>query len=390
MGHKTGSDALRHSFSLRMSTGDEGLNSSSLVSSETNQHPLDRQSHAQELIHGRIEQARFRTICALHDSGDSALEKRAGRMGLCCVSPQILVGQGETPVCIAGYCRDRMCPTCMRRRAANVRRRLTDLVCSFNSPRFLTLTERDDNSGLASRMDHLSKCVRTLRRTEVWKRHVRGGVMVWEVKHNKAANTWHPHLHLIIDGEFFPHKLLHAEWTRILGRDGTTDLQAVNDRAKTARYMCGYLTKGSSVETWFDATIVEFATAMHRRRLVATFGTAHAKNLDLCDKEPERPALPGSVIGFAQLRDAIISGVEPARRAAPLLAMLGGAWRQLFIEFAPMDGSEVEALTDQHSIDLAAWIDELNGLLLRSEEPEPAPPPLDFRGQLDLSHNGDG
>lgn len=382
MGKQTGGEALRATFSIRMEAEASGLKSSSLVPSETNPHPLDRQSHAQELIHGRIEQHRWRIIEALWGSGEPNLEKRAGRMGLCCVSPQICIGAGEAPVCIAGYCRDRMCPTCMRRRAFKVRCRVTQLVCSMNSPRFLTLTERDNGSGLAQRLDDLSAAVRTLRRTKVWKKYVRGGVMVWETKNNVAADTWHPHLHLIIDGSFFPHAELHAEWKRILGRDGTCDLKPVHDRAAAARYIGSYLAKDNNISGWPQADLCEFANAMHRRRLVATFGSSHNVNLDICDKEPEPPPIPSSVIGFSQLRDAIIAGVVPAKKAAPLLARMGGAWRQLFVEFAPQEEVEGDVLTAEHTTELAAWIDELNGLLGATPIEEVHDPgPLLFEGE---------
>lgn len=390
LGYQSGSPSKTHTFSIRTDPERQRSNSSSLVPSETNSHPLDVQSHAQELIHGRVEYARFRIICAMHLAPEGPLTKRAARMGLCCVSPQICVEKGERPVCIAGYCRDRMCPTCSRRRAARVRLRIQGLVCAMNAPRFLTLTARDDGRGLGNRLDELWNAVKKLRRTDVWKRHVRGGVIVPEVKYNKAAGTWHPHFHIIIDGGFFPHALLHAEWKRLLGRDGTCDLKAIHDRAAAARYIGGYLggTAGkkdpaTDPQHWPDEIIREYAQALNRRRLIATFGTSHAVNLDLCDKEPERPKIPSTVIGFAQLRDAIITGVEPARKAAPLLAMLGGAWRQLFIEFAPLNTTEADVLTDTHSEQLADWINSLSDGLDAEPEPEP-PPPHDFRGQLDL------
>lgn len=354
----------------------------SLVDSETNPHPLDTQSHAQELIHSKVEQPRFRIIDALWNSGDEAMVKRAQRMGLCCVSPQICVGEGKAPACIAGHCRDRMCPTCMRRRGHRVRVRINGLVQTMNSPRFLTLTAKDDGRSLKARTDELWNGFQKLRRTKVWKAHVRGGVMVGETKKNVARDSWHPHLHIIIDGTFFPHGLLHAEWKRIIGRDCTADLRACPDRAAAARYISAYVTKENDLTRWMPHDIIEFATAMHRRRLVATFGTAHAINVDLCDAEPELPPIPRTIISYAALRAAILQQVPAALAAAPILARVSGAWRQLFFEFATMGGGELEQVTTAELDELARWIEELDAPAFRCAEEPPQPPPDTYTSRL--------
>src|SRR5712692_6253350 len=98
--------------------------SSLLVPSEANQHPLEVQSHAQSCIHQAVERQRTSVVTALWSSSDAALIRRSEKMGLCCVAPMIFADAQRDPVCVAGYCRDRLCPTCMRRRAAKVKHRL--------------------------------------------------------------------------------------------------------------------------------------------------------------------------------------------------------------------------------------------------------------------------
>jgi len=301
-----------------------------LVASETNPHPLDTQSAAQEAIHHAVEKFRFLIIEAMHTSPDADLQRRAEKMGLCCVSPQVFADADSIPVCVAGYCRDRLCPTCMRRRAWKVRVRLIGLVSSMNAPRFLTLTERDNADPLGKRMDRITAAVRKLRHTKAWKRHVKGGVMVWETTRNEKAGTWHPHVHLIIDGDYWAHSEVLAEWKKALGGDGAARIEACHDRNRSARYLSKYLAKDAEVAAWKFNTICEFATAMHRRRLVATFGAMHKLNVDLCDEERPKPQLPRASLGYAQIRDAIAAGNEVAQKAAPLLARLGIAFRQLF------------------------------------------------------------
>lgn len=312
---------------------------------------------------------------ALWNSTDQDLAKRASKMGLCCVAPMIFADAKSQPVCVAGYCRDRICPTCMRRRASKVRARLVGLVGSMNAPRFLTLTERDNCDPLDVRMDRITAAVRRLRHTAAWKRHVTGGVMVWETTRNEKAGTWHPHVHLIIDGDFWAHASLLAEWKKALGSDGAARIEACHDRVKSARYLAKYLAKDSELSSWSPETIVEFAKAMHRRRLVATFGRMHKLNVDLCDEEKEKPALPRACMSYEQVRSAVEAGPGPARSAAPLLARLGIAFRQLFFEFSMPGDCYSDELSASQLEELGRWIelmhDAQTGVTESLEEKEP-------------------
>ncbi len=353
-----------------------------LVASETNAHPLDVQSYAQESIHHAVERVRLKLVDSLWTSGDPDLQRRAEKMGLCCVAPMIFADADSQPVCVAGYCRDRLCPTCMRRRAFKVRVRLMGLVGAMNAPRFLTLAERDTTGPLKGRIEKLTAAVRKLRHTKAWKRHVRGGVMVWETTWNPIAKTWHPHVHLIIDGEYWPHAELWEEWKKALGCDGSARIEAAHDRNRSARYLAKYLAKDSEMMSWSNETICEFATAMHRRRLVATFGSMHRKNIDLCDEEPPKPSLPRACISYGQMRDAIGAGVPAAEKAAPLLARLGIAFRQLFFEWSMPGDCYADEIPASELADFGRWIEEICAQVQRAEEPPPRVE--DFRGQLDL------
>lgn len=330
-----------------------------LVTYETNRHPLECQSHSQLSIHRTVDRARRSIVEALWTAPDQCLCRRAVKMGFCCVSPELFVERGQRPICVAGYCRDRLCPTCMAMRSQRVRTRLVSLICSMNAPRFLTLTTRDDDRPLSERMKEITDAVRRLRKVKAWKRHVRGGVMVWEVTYNAAKKTWHPHVHLIVDGEYWEQRLIRAEWCAQLNGDGGVHIQACNDRVKTARYVAKYLAKASEISSWPPEAVREFATAMHRQRLVATFGKSHAVNVDLSDKEPERPPLPRWSISMETFRSALRDGVGPARFAAPVLAKMGGCWSALFSAYAEPE-NERGPEPDGDELDrLAEWLEQL-------------------------------
>lgn len=360
--------------------------SSLLVPSETNQHssdldseveahPLDVQSHAQDLIHQAVSRQRFSIVDALWKSGEPDLENRAKKIGLCCVAPMIFADAQRDPVCVAGYCRDRLCPTCSRRRAAKVKRRLIDLVMKMDAPRFLTLTERDTTEPLKTREAALTAALRRFRHTKAWKKHVKGGVMVWEVTTNVAAGTWHPHVHLIIDGSYWSHAELWAEWKKCLGHDGSARIEACHSRADAARYLSKYLRQDGEVAFWPAKQLCEYATAKHRTRLIATFGTMHNANVDICDAEKKPPKLPRACISYTELRSQIDNGNETARAAAPLLARLGIAFRQLFFEFSAAGDCYADELPATCFEELGRLIEEMHDAQCGISAPEPEPPP---------------
>jgi len=316
-----------------------------------------------------VKKQRATIVEALWSSADAGLIRRASKMGLCCVSPMIFADARMMPVVVAGHCRDRMCPTCMRRRAAKVKGRLVGLVGAMNSPRFLTLTERDTDEPLTVRMNRLTAAVKKLRRTKAWKANVCGGVMVWETTRNVAAGTWHPHVHLILDGRFWAHAAILAEWKQALGGDGSARIEACHDRVKAARYLAKYLAKDADLASWPADTIVEFASAMHRRRLVATFGKSHKVNVDLCDVEPEKPELPAASMSYAVVYEAAKAGHEVALAAAPLLARLGIAFRELFSEFRTPCMALEEKPSASDFVDLGEWIMLMQDQGVQLEQP---------------------
>ena len=296
---------------------------------ETNQHPLQMQSRPQHALHAPVRQIRERTIDCLLASADPALHKRAEKLGFCGHSPTVRFEKGRLPVCLPGRCRDRVCPTCARFRARDLRRRLTPLLQRANSLRFITLSMPADARSLRDRTLALWSAFRSMRRTGIWKRHVRGGVALHESTTGTAGTHWHVHLHVLVEGTFFEHSLLKAAWSQAVGSEAICYIKPVHDRAGAARYVTKYITKGCDVEKWTDAQIREFATGMHRLRSVATFGTWHAQRLEKLDEENKPPTLPAREISYAALADAFDSGTLSHEKAAPLLSKLSATWRLL-------------------------------------------------------------
>jgi len=119
---------------------------------------------------------------------------------------------------------------------------------------------------------------------------VTAGVGVIETTYNKQTQQWHLHLHLIIDGSFFPQKLLSKAWLEVTGDSPICDIRPVPDRRKAVAYMAEYVAKPVELHTWDDDVICEFADAMHGVRMVMTFGKAHKATVESAEPESESKA----------------------------------------------------------------------------------------------------
>jgi hypothetical protein len=195
----------------------------------------------------------------------------------------------------------------------------------MNSPRTIELTKRHLQAPLAFCIDDLWRCFKALRKTAVWKRHVKGGVGVLEITINEQDRTWHPHLHLVFDGQYFPYKLLSDAWEEVTGDSKIVYIQAVHDREKTANYVGRYLAKSISMETLDAIEIREYAAALSGRRLVFTFGSVHNSNPDpRKDAKPHGEDTP--LLSVHRLTASANEGNVRAQRVVDLLRGVSPVW----------------------------------------------------------------
>lgn len=188
-------------------------------------------------------------------------------------------------------CHDKFCTPCARDRshtiAANVLAHLDG-----KSVRFATLTIKHNAETLGRQLDRLYEAFRKLRASRVWKRHVVGGAAFLEIKWIEASQSWHPHLHTIIEGRYFARQALSAAWLKATGDSMVTDIRAIKDAAKIASYVTKYASK--TVNDTFinrpdclDAAII----ALRGRRLCLTFGTWRGLKLTECPSDRDWEAL---------------------------------------------------------------------------------------------------
>lgn len=285
-------------------------------------HPLEIQSTTQRIIHAPHTAARWPIVNALWNADDDRLRARGRRLGLCCSTPSLRLKGDGSPYAALQRCRDRLCPLCSDRRGKVAAGKTADLVATFNAPRFITFTTRARPDPLLLRLRHLIVAFQRLRQTPEWRSWVKGGIYALEVTWNPRAETWHPHLHVIADGEFIPHAKLRKLWQALTGDSFIVDVRAVPDRSKAAAYIARYVAKPQDVHKWPPERIREYAQTLHGARMLQPFGTALGIKLD-ADADPQ-DGKPSThlVHGMALIR-AAESGDGQAEWARTQLAGLG-------------------------------------------------------------------
>lgn len=338
-----------------------------------------KSSSVQTRIHNRDARARSRIIDALMSSGIERECVAGAKVRECCRSPLILINEGGQVAITLCRCRHRMCPTCSRLRGLDASVRLGNHVKTMNAPRFITLTLKAGTEPLNKQVDRLLKCFRQLRRVKAWGDCVVGGVATIECTWSASSQSWHPHIHAIVDGSYFPQPQLKRAWMKATGDSYIVDVRKVNDATQAARYVASYMCKHGSVGSWSAERIREYATAMHGRRMLQTFGNQHGLEHDEKPKE-ERPEGMQPLATVREMIDLAGAGFKAAIETVRWSHRLGGAWRVLFpadatAKMHPCPPGEDEVLD---SIVAAA-----REVRRRSEAPEKKPPGKLSHGEAD-------
>lgn len=304
----------------------------SLDDSETFDDLVLVTTHAQRRIHRAWASERAKIVYAFASAEDATLIKRGYIIAQCCSSPMIrLSGGGDVSVCPI-RCRDRLCPLCALRRAAEAAEKYGKAVATMDSARHLVLTAPALDAPLAVQLRGMQDAMKRLRQQLAWKRRVDGGVYTIEVTRNDSTGRWHPHLHVIIDGEYFPHHELMDAWRQALsscdlwadlvpGDRVIVHISAVHNRKKLARYIAKYIAKPADLCRWSLACIREYALAVVGKRMMHTFGTLHGVKLGVDDPNETDPD-SSMLIGVAELDWRGINGHQVAIEAVALVRHL--------------------------------------------------------------------
>lgn len=259
--------------------------------------PLKYDTPYQARVHRKYQADRRRIIAAMlceseitgpDDELDDADPhyKIARKLAHCCRGALILTDADTGQIMVSqARCRSRLCPRCSEIRGWEMQTKIRQLLREVDDPRFLTVTLASSDRPLDDQIRRLKREFQRLRRRKCWRDHVTGGVVVLEVTYNHSRQQWHPHLHCIIDGTYWPQKEIAAAWLDVTADSSIVDIRRIGSREAMVRYVAKYVSKTSCSSKIPHNRIAEWAHAVHGSRMYQAFGHLHAVAIE----QPEKP-----------------------------------------------------------------------------------------------------
>ena len=225
--------------------------------------------------HSHWKAKRAQVLAALASAGASAFElDRFTQCGSnCTVERSPSLKKLRLRAC---YCKNRHCEPCMRAKAnkiaGNLRNRLEQEA--DGRYRFITLTLKHNTAPLRDQIKRLYASFKKMRGYAAWADTQRGGAVALEVKWKPETGRWHPHLHIISEGDFLHKRDLSNDWLKATTDSSIVDIRQLDSAKDAAHYVAKYVTKGTNGEVWQNADAAqEWITAMKGVRTVLTYGT---------------------------------------------------------------------------------------------------------------------
>jgi hypothetical protein len=178
---------------------------------------------------------------------------------------------------ISGACNLRFCPICARKRAFKVSRDIADWLANYDSPRFLTLTQKHSKDSLKYQIDRFQANWRKFYRSFEFKAHIEQAIWALQVTFNHKTKTWNPHIHILYKGEFWEKREIIRLWKRITGDSFIVDIESVNDREKAVDYISRYVGRPCSLKDIPESKYSELYWGTKGRRLFGQVGNSKPK-----------------------------------------------------------------------------------------------------------------
>lgn len=243
--------------------------------------PPSYRTHLKSFDHDQLIAAQ-ETILYLHPDPEDPIRRNflACRTGAWFVRHKIT---GEVRV-HSRACKNRFCPFCSHAKAARISHNVHDWVKTLDRPKLLTLTLQHSTAPLDVQLRALGDHFRNWRNREPMKHGIRGGLWFLQITFNHDDCTWHPHLHIIIDADWIPQKLLSDRWLKVTKTSSVVDVRQIRSAEKAARYVSRYVARpGSIIDLPVDYR-AEMYFAFAGRRSCGSFGTA--RKAKIMDREP--------------------------------------------------------------------------------------------------------
>lgn len=179
----------------------------------------------------------------------------------------------------ANTCKSRWCLPCSKARAAFVSANVEKWVRQIPAPKLLTLTLQSTDAPLAAQINSLHVCFRRLRKKAPFNKAWHGGVWFLQITFNQQEQRWHPHLHIILHGNYVDQRTIARKWLQTTYTSNIVDIRRIRAAQDAARYVARYVSRPAPLKDLDPSDRLQMANAFHGRRTIGTFGTARGQNL---------------------------------------------------------------------------------------------------------------
>ncbi len=323
----------------------------------------------QDALHEHYQVTRMAAYHALDDGGYGWLRKLAVRMGACGSIAAVFIEaeSGKLHTWIH-RCKVRCCPMCASIRSAGLGAEFGGVIRGMKHPSHLVLTLASSDRPLGDERRRILRMFRGLRNTDLWRRCVRGGFYVFEATWKSKSGQWHPHLHVVIDHEYMPHRALRRLWQGLTGDSSILHIHRIANREAAAHEMAKYAGKPQDLDSLPAQQIREWMVAVRGARLVSKFGDCYGKGPVVEEEFDHKPARACRV----SIPRLAFDGVHGDATSCAV----AGSVAELSPRLAPYVLSKLPALDPE----MAAYYVEVRRAR-RNHEPRPPPPRASLSGE---------
>jgi len=182
-------------------------------------------------------------------------------------------------------CNQRWCPMCAKTKRWIITNSVAEWGHKIKQPKFLTLTLKSTSDKLEVQVQRLYDSFKKIRKRPFWKKAVKGGVWFFQLTMNKRTQLWHPHLHILLDGEYISKRRIRTAWKEITLDSMIVDIKKVTDVESAAEYIARYASAPVDLLTCTISQGADAVVGLKGRRMCGSFGSAkgialRAKKMD--------------------------------------------------------------------------------------------------------------
>lgn len=181
------------------------------------------------------------------------------------------------------YCGCRWCLVCNRIRTGNLIKGYEDVVNAFQDPHMVTLTIPNVKGyKLKSTIEEMTHQFSLLNRSMKRKKGLRiKGIRKLEVTYNKQRKDFHPHFHVIVDGQDVAIEIV-GQWLKRFPEavEAAQDIRPTDEGS--LKELFKYFTKIASKDTDYNSKAMDVMfRAIHGKRVVQPYGITKVVSEDI-------------------------------------------------------------------------------------------------------------